>query len=139
MAVILQSQSVLVKKRGYDNMTKTIYMKKLTLFLLLALGMVNARAQENVYNGQPLTLEDCREMAIARSKDLEQARIQVKMADYDRKIALANYFPNISAKGAYLYNNRDIALIGADQSALLQGAGTLVQGQMDAAMEPCSR
>ena len=134
MAVILQYQSVLVKKRGYDNMTKTIYMKKLTLFLLLALGMVNARAQENVYNGQPLTLEDCREMAIARSKDLEQARIQVKMADYDRKIALANYFPNISAKGAYLYNNRDIALIGADQSALLQGAGTLVQGQMDAAM-----
>ena len=134
MAVILQSQSVLVKKRGYDNMTKTIYMKKLTLFLLLALGMVNARAQENVYNGQPLTLEDCREMAIARSKDLEQARIQVKMADYDRKIALANYFPNISAKGAYLYNNRDIALVNAEQSARLQNAGTLIQGQMNEAV-----
>lgn len=134
MAVILQTQSVLVKKRGYDNMTKTIYMKKLTLFLLLALGMVNARAQENVYNGQPLTLEDCREMAIARSKDLEQARIQVKMADYDRKIALANYFPNISAKGAYLYNNRDIALVNAEQSARLQNAGTLIQGQMNEAV-----
>lgn len=115
-------------------MTKTIYMKKLTLFLLLALGMVNARAQENVYNGQPLTLEDCREMAIARSKDLEQARIQVKMADYDRKIALANYFPNISAKGAYLYNNRDIALVNAEQSARLQNAGTLIQGQMNEAV-----
>ena len=134
MAVILQTQSVLVKKAGYDNMTKTIYMKKLTLFLLLALGMVNARAQENVYNGQPLTLEDCREMAIARSKDLEQARIQVKMADYDRKIALANYFPNISAKGAYLYNNRDIALVNAEQSARLQNAGTLIQGQMNEAV-----
>lgn len=115
-------------------MTKTIYMKKLTLFLLLALGMVNARAQENVYNGQPLTLDDCREMAIARSKDLEQARIQVKMADYDRKIALANYFPNISAKGAYLYNNRDIALVNAEQSARLQNAGTLIQGQMNEAV-----
>ena len=115
-------------------MTKTIYMKKLTLFLLLALGMVNARAQENVYNGQPLTLEDCREMAIARSKELEQARIQVKMADYDRKIALANYFPNISAKGAYLYNNRDIALVNAEQSARLQNAGTLIQGQMNEAV-----
>jgi len=134
MAVILQTQSVLVRKRGYDNMTKTIYMKKLTLFLLLALGMVNARAQENVYNGQPLTLDDCREMAIARSKDLEQARIQVKMADYDRKIALANYFPNISAKGAYLYNNRDIALVNAEQSARLQNAGTLIQGQMNEAV-----
>lgn len=134
MAVILQTQSVLVKKAGYDNMTKTIYMKKLTLFLLLALGMVNARAQENVYNGQPLTLDDCREMAIARSKDLEQARIQVKMADYDRKIALANYFPNISAKGAYLYNNRDIALVNAEQSARLQNAGTLIQGQMNEAV-----
>ena len=115
-------------------MTKTIYMKKLTLFLLLALGMVNARAQENVYNGQSLTLEDCREMAIARSKELEQARIQVKMADYDRKIALANYFPNISAKGAYLYNNRDIALVNAEQSARLQNAGTLIQGQMNEAV-----
>ena len=134
MAVILQTQSVLVKKRGYDNMTKTMYMKKLTLFLLLALGMVNARAQENVYNGQSLTLEDCREMAIARSKELEQARIQVKMADYDRKIALANYFPNISAKGAYLYNNRDIALVNAEQSARLQNAGTLIQGQMNEAV-----
>ena len=65
-------------------------MKKLTLLLVLSLGAVNALAQEVAYNGQPLTLEDCREMAIARSKDLEQARIQVKMADYDRKIALAN-------------------------------------------------
>ena len=134
MAVILQPQRTLVQKRVYDNLTKTMDMKKLTLLLVLSLGVVNALAQEVVYDGQPLTLEDCREMAVARSKDLEQARIQVKMADYDRKIALANYFPNISAKGAYLYNNRDIALIGADQSALLQNAGTLVQGQMDAAM-----
>lgn len=134
MAVILQTHLALLQKRVYDNMTKTIYMKKLTLFLLLALGMVNARAQENVYNGQPLTLEDCREMAIARSKELEQARIQVKMADYDRKIALANYFPNISAKGAYLYNNRDIALVNAEQSARLQNAGTLIQGQMNEAV-----
>ena len=134
MAVILQPQRTLVQKRVYDNLTKTMDMKKLTLLLVLSLGAVNALAQEVAYNGQPLTLEDCREMAVARSKDLEQARIQVKMADYDRKIALANYFPNISAKGAYLYNNRDIALIGADQSALLQNAGTLVQGQMDAAM-----
>ena len=134
MAVILQTHLALLQKRVYDNMTKTIYMKKLTLFLLLALGMVNARAQENVYNGQSLTLEDCREMAIARSKELEQARIQVKMADYDRKIALANYFPNISAKGAYLYNNRDIALVNAEQSARLQNAGTLIQGQMNEAV-----
>ena len=103
-------------------------MKKTLLVTLLGLAALTASAQ------QTLTLEDCRQMAVQQSKDLEQARGQIEMASYDRKIALANYFPNVSATGAYLYNSRDIALISDGQSALLQNAGTLVQGQLDAAM-----
>ena len=103
-------------------------MKKTLLVTLLGLAALTASAQ------QTLTLEDCRQMAVQQSKDLEQARSQIEMASYDRKIALANYFPNVSATGAYLYNSRDIALISDGQSALLQNAGTLVQGQLDAAM-----
>ena len=91
-------------------------------------------AQEISYSGQPLTLDDCRQMAVQQSKELSQARTQEEMAGYDRKIALANYFPSVSATGAYLYNNRDIALVSDAQSALLQNAGTLVQEQLDAAM-----
>ena len=103
-------------------------MKKILLVTLLGMAALSASAQ------QTLTLQDCRQMAVQQSKDLEQARTQIQMASYDRKIALANYFPNVSATGAYLYNSRDIALISDGQSAILQNAGTLVQGQLDAAM-----
>ena len=113
-------------KQKNDNMTKMV--KNALLSVLLLAGCLSAAAQE------PLTLEDCRQMAVTQSKDLEQAGVQIKMAAYDRKIALANYFPNISATGAYLYNNRDIALISDTQSQLLTNAGTLVQGQLNAAM-----
>ena len=113
-------------KQINDNMTKMV--KNALLSVLLLAGCLSAAAQE------PLTLEDCRQMAVTQSKDLEQAGVQIKMAAYDRKIALANYFPNISATGAYLYNNRDIALISDTQSQLLTNAGTLVQGQLNAAM-----
>ena len=109
-------------------MTKNKHMKTILLVTLLGMAALSASAQ------QTLTLQDCRQMAVQQSKDLEQARTQIQMASYDRKIALANYFPNVSATGAYLYNSRDIALISDGQSAILQNAGTLVQGQLDAAM-----
>ena len=101
-------------------------MKRTSIILaLVALATVPAGAQER------LTLEDCRQMAVQSSKDLDQARTAIEMAGYDRKIALANYFPDISATGAYLYNNRDIALINDQWSSLLTGAGTALQGTVD--------
>ena len=117
-----------------DKMTNNDTMKKLILLLSLVACAGPAMAQEVSYDGQPLTLDDCRQMAAAQSKELAQARTQEEMAAYDRKIARAQYFPNVSATGAYLYNSQDIALVSAEQSALLQNAGTLVQQQLDAAM-----
>ena len=60
---------------------------------------------------ETLTLDQCREMAIKNNKALDQARTKVEMAGYDRKIARANYYPNISATGAYMYNQKSIARI----------------------------
>ena len=123
-------------------MTKIDHMKKSILVILLGLAAAAASAQGTApaaYNGQALTLTDCQQMAVQQSKDLEQARTQIRMAGYDRKIALANYFPNISATGTYLYNSRDIALIGDAQSGMLQNAGTLIQSQLDAAMAGASQ
>lgn len=99
---------------------------------LLALGFATlsvwAQApQPAAYHGQALTLDDCRQMAVQESKTLSQARIETEMAGYDRKIAMANYFPKISATGAYVYNNRDVALLNEDQSNRLRNAGTNVQ------------
>ncbi|MDE5703674.1 MAG: TolC family protein, partial [Bacteroidales bacterium] len=69
---------------------------------------------------QRLTLEDCRRMAIDSSRELSQTAMEIQMASYDRGIARANYFPQVSAKAAYLYNNHDINLIGDEASQLLQ-------------------
>ncbi len=100
--------------------------RSLTL-LALSFATLSVGAQEpqpDAYHGQALTLDDCRQMAVQESKTLSQARIETEMAGYDRKIALANYFPKISATGAYVYNNRDIALVNEDQSNRLRNAGT---------------
>jgi outer membrane protein TolC len=103
-------------------------MKKVILISCIVMAPLVALGQEP----RQLQLDECRQMAVAASRELEQARIDVQMAGYDRKIALANYFPNISATGAYLYNNRDIALVSDSQSELLRNAGTLLQGQLNA-------
>ena len=104
-------------------------MKRIT-FLLSAVFVtlvLPLRAQD------VLSLEACREMAVRTDKALEQERTKIEMAGYEKKAARANYFPVVSATGTYMYNNRDIALISADQSAMLQNAGTLVQEQIDGA------
>ena len=111
-----------------DKMSKGIKMKKEALILALLLQVLPLTAQP-----QRLTLDDCREMALKADKDLQQARTRIEMAGYDRKIALANYFPTVSATGAYLYNNRDIALVDEYQSSMLQSAGSIMQGVMEGA------
>ena len=78
-----------------------------------------------------LTLDECRDMAIESNRDLVQARTKVQMADYDRKIALANYFPKVSATGAYMYNTRSIQLVSDEQSDRLRNAGTTVQQKVN--------
>ena len=102
-------------------------MKKTLILAAMLLTAVQLNAQT------VLTLDDCHDMALQNSKELDQAKIDREMAGYDRKIAIANYFPKVSATGAYVYNSRDIALISDDQSQILRNAGTLMQGQIDAA------
>jgi len=94
-----------------------------------------ALAPTPVFAQQTLTLDECRQMAILNNKDLDQARTQVKMAGYDRKTAMAYYFPNITATGTYQYNEKNISLISDEMSANLQNMGTSTQEKMTAVMQ----
>ena len=96
----------------------------------MLLCSVCLNAQTTNYDGKPISLEECRQMALRQSKELDQARIKEEMAGYDRKIAMANYFPKISATGGYLYNNRDVKLISDDQSERLRNAGTTLDNDI---------
>ncbi len=94
----------------------------------ITLAVLAISASLCAYGQERLSLQECRDLAVRNNRDLEQARIDADLARYDRAIARANYFPNISAAGTYMYNSMDVALIGDEQSAALRNAGTLLQG-----------
>lgn len=70
-----------------------------------------------------LTLQQCRDSAAANNKELMIARQKTIMAGYDKNIAMANYFPDVSVSAAYLYNNRNPKLISREMSDMLTSLG----------------
>ena len=79
---------------------------------------------------QVLTLDECRQMAVENNNSLKTAQQKIKVAGYDRNIALANYFPKITATGTYMYTSRDWKLIDDDKAAVIQDAGTTLQNDV---------
>lgn len=63
---------------------------------------------------QTLTLEECRNLAIQNNKELQISGQKVKVADEERKAAFTKYFPQLSAMGGYMWNQKDINLLDMD-------------------------
>lgn len=90
--------------------------------LLLLFGkMVSAQ--------QTLSLLECRDLAVKNNKELRIAEEKIRMADYEKKAALTKYFPQISANGAYMWNQKDLNLLDMGQlsSSLASSLGGLAQ------------
>lgn len=90
--------------------------------LLLLFGkMVSAQ--------QTLSLQECRDLAVKNNKELRIAEEKIRMADYEKKAALTKYFPQISANGAYMWNQKDLNLLDMGQlsSSLTSSLGGLAQ------------
>ena len=90
--------------------------------LLLLFGkMVSAQ--------QALSLQECRDLAVKNNKELRIAEEKIRMADYEKKAALTKYFPQISANGAYMWNQKDLNLLDMGQlsSSLASSLGGLAQ------------
>lgn len=64
-----------------------------------------------VYGQRTLTLDECRSLAIQNNKELQIAGEKVRVANYDKQAALTKYFPQISAMGTYMRNQKDINLL----------------------------
>lgn len=82
---------------------KNLYL--LSLLLTLTGGI---HAQQEV-----LTLQDCRDKAIANNKELQIATQQERVAYYEKKEAFLMYFPKASLNGAYSHYSRDLHLISS--------------------------
>ena len=61
-----------------------------------------------------VSLDSCRNMAIANNKQLKIANEKVVRAGYQRKGARAAYLPALDAQASYLYNQKNLSLIEED-------------------------
>lgn len=98
-------------------------MKRTILLLTFVVTVSCMHAQ------QMLTLEECRNLAIQNNKELQISGEKIKMADNEKKAAFTKYFPQLSANGAYMWNQKDINLLdmGALSSSLSSSLGGLAQ------------
>lgn len=80
-------------------------MKRIIVVWALAVSAGYASAQ------RVLTLEECRDLAIQNNKELQISGEKIRMADQEKKAAFTKYFPQLSANGAYLWNQKDINLL----------------------------
>ncbi len=60
------------------------------------------------------SLQDFRDIAIRQSNEIQISNEKIKIAEQMSKAAFAQYFPNISANAAYMYNQKDISLLHED-------------------------
>ena len=77
--------------------------------LLVCCGYANSQ--------QTLTLEECRNLAVQNNKELQISGEKVKAAKEEKKAAFTKYFPQLSATGSYLWNQKDINLLDMDALA----------------------
>ncbi|MDE6415798.1 MAG: TolC family protein, partial [Duncaniella sp.] len=63
----------------------------------------------------PVTLEQCRELALKNNKSLRMQSEKIKAAHYQNDEAFAAYLPGIDFAGGYMYNQRNISVFDSDQ------------------------
>lgn len=64
--------------------------------------------------GGVYTLDSCRALALRNNKQLMMARQKAAGSEYQKKEAFAAYLPGIDFTGGYMYNQKNIDLLGKD-------------------------
>lgn len=98
-------------------------MKRTILLFALLVSAGYATSQ------RALTLEECRDLAIRNNKELQIAGEKIAIAEDEKKAAFTKYFPQVSATGAYLWNQKNMNLLdmGALRASLGSSLGGLAQ------------
>lgn len=91
--------------------------------VLPAVGQDNIPAQ-----GDVLSLQQCRDLALANNKNLRSGAEQVKAAGYQKDEAFAAYLPSIDFAGGYMYNQKKISMFDSDQMLPIKNFNLATQG-----------
>ncbi len=89
--------------------------RRLFITLLTSVCSLGAMGQTTIEDGSVVTLEQCRRMALENNKQLRRSAQQIKVAGYEKDQAFAAYLPSIDFAGGYMYNQKEISVIGSDQ------------------------
>ena len=94
-------------------------MKRYIIIGMAALCSLSTTAQ------QTLTLDQCRQMALANNAKIKNAQIDIESAEQQRKEAFTNYFPSVSASGMGMNANKGLMQMsmgpGMDVSMMKNG------------------
>ncbi len=102
--------NIINKRFNPSNMRATVFNITIAMASVLASGLTgNAQGQA------PLSLQDCREMALTNNKDILIAKQRAVTADYQRMEAFAAYLPAIDFAGGYMYNQKELSIFDKDQ------------------------
>ena len=109
-------------------------MRHFLILLSVLLGGIMTAA------GQSLSLDSCRSLAIRNNKTLQMSSLKQEAAHWQRKSALTNYLPKISAVGTYQRTSREVSLLNDEQKDGLSHmgsnlAGTIGQGVQQGAAD----
>lgn len=69
----------------------------------------------DIEEGSVVSLEQCRRMALENNKELRRSAQNIKVAGYEKDQAFAAYLPSIDFAGGYMYNQKELSVIGSDQ------------------------
>ena len=111
-------------------------MKSVTIKKSLALLALILTTTLSVWSQQVLSLQNCRDMALENNNNLKISQERVNMANYDKRIAWANYFPTISAQGTYMHNEKQLQLLSDDKINTINTFGTTLQGDVNGFIDP---
>ena len=95
-------------------------MKRGVLLVLLGLIASVASAQE------VLSLDSCRALALEKNRDLQMGNLRIEKAKNEHQAAFTNYLPKVAARGAYIYNGKNVELLSNEQKTRLQTMGDRV-------------
>lgn len=84
----------------------------------------NGASLPDIRSGDRITLDDCHKLALHGNKGLRSSQELMYAAEDMKKMSVAEFFPRVSANGAYHWQNRNPQLLSDDQKDHLNNIGT---------------
>lgn len=88
-------------------------MRRILLSVSLLAAAVSGYSQPDTLR-QVYSLEDFRALALQESKSVLISQEKIKVASELKKAAFTQFFPNFSANGMYMWNQKNISILGED-------------------------